>query len=591
MTAEIQTVAVADLVLDARFQPRSEVYRPDVIEAMAAEGRARGEASGWCATLYDPIHVWQGSDARLYVLEGFHRSALAQHTGQTTIAAVVHRGIPEEAARELADRSNLKARPMDAIEEADAYRRALEAGKSSDEVARAFGCRTAGHVDRRVTLAFLAPRLREDVQRRMLPIDYAEVIGQAARDGASPAFQSRLAEVARTTKARVDLFRRLVAVMVAEAKQGPARPGQDVGLALFDLEALTDTSVSAATEVLSRAAQSAGIRDGWDEILRTVRAQLRRIDRSGAEAPPALAGLLAEVDRLRSEADRAVAAALGEDVGGVREAKPYLKWVGSKASEAPILLPLIRERMAAGGRYLEPFMGSGAVFFALAPARAVLNDALAELMACHWEVRNDAQAVHADLQTLIARGTHKDAYLEIRGEWNDRQAKGYTGVEVAARTIYLNRTGFNGLYRTNKAGGFNVPWGDRANPAWPTLGELVRAGEVLGGADLRCGDWNEVVREAGPGDVLFVDPPYPGMFDGYAGAASHVDAADVGKALYAAWQRGAGVVCTYPASTANAFEVWCDRVPLDRRTGVAASAGARGRLDQVAWVSRIGGGR
>lgn len=574
-STSIEPVTVAALVLSPEIQPRDRLYDPIVVDAMRDEGQRRENGgSGWCPTLYEPIHVWEAPEG-VVVLEGFHRAALATRCGVETIAAVVHRGISRTTARDLADRSNLKARPMDPLEEADAYRRALDAGRTVDEIARSFGCRGPGAVERRLMLAWLAPRLRDDVRRKLLPVDYAEAIGQAAKDGASASLQAHLAGIARTTKVRVDLFRRLVAVVVAKSK---ATPGAGEQGGLFDLGEFTDTGIATVQDCLVKAAEQAALAEGHEAIERAVKAQVRRLEKLGIAVPSMLVDLQGRADAARAEADREVARTLGEP-DRVREARPYLKWAGGKRKEAPILAPLI---VGDGivGRYVEPFCGSAAVFFHVAPERAVLNDALAEVMACHRAVRDDPQGVARALFHFVTYGTEREAYLKIRA------FEAMNTQEAAARTIYLNRLGFNGLYRTNKAGGFNVPFGDVKDPHWPTVADLSRAAEVLKGAVLCCGDWRSVVREACVGDVVFCDPPYPGTFDGYATAHDKVDPAVLADHLHGAVERGARVVVTYPATTAPHFETWCDRVALDRRTNIAATGGKRARLDQVAWISR-----
>jgi DNA adenine methylase len=132
-----------------------------------------------------------------------------------------------------------------------------------------------------------------------------------------------------------------------------------------------------------------------------------------------------------------------------------------------------------------------------------------------------------------------------------------------------------------------VPFGKFSSPAFPTLADLERAATLLRGADLHCGDWKAHVDLAGAGDLVFLDPPYPGTFQGYATAERPVYLLELVRTAKAAWQRGAGVVCTLPDTEEIQahFEGWCAREPLTRRTGVAAVASARGALSQAAFIS------
>lgn len=605
-----ETIPLDRILPDARFQPRGDGRGASVVaaaelERMAQAARDAGYPDGWHPGMYDLIHVWPDPNAdseaerTYYVLKGFHRRALAELIGMDELECVVHWEADEVQARRLADRSNSDTRPMDPIAESETLRRAFEEGLSSEQVARRFDRRTPGYYERRVALAYLCDNLKGDVRAKTLGVDYAETIGTAARDGASPTLQLLLADLARKTKARPELFRRLVAVIVRRAKQATgavaADPYQSV---LFDLGAYTDSAAEALRDTLTAASQAATIRDGWAEIRQAIKSQLRRLERTGQEAPELLAKLAAEVDAQVAQADRNVGEAMGETdqvqeegtsapATGVREGKPLLKWVGGKGKEVPVLLPLVRDRLAPGGTYIEPFMGGGAVYFALAPDRAVLNDALPDLIALYRSVASTPLLVHRELQALVPLNT-PEGYAEVRAAYNDSHRSDATPDAIqAARLIFLNRTCFNGLHRTNKAGKFNVPHGRYASPAFPTLADVERAAILLGRSELLCGDWKALVDRAQAGDVAFLDPPYPGTFVSYATAERDVEILELGRTAKAAWQRGAGIVCTLPDTPEIAvhFEGWCTREPLTRRTGVAAVASARGALSQAAFVS------
>ena len=204
-------------------------------------------------------------------------------------------------------------------------------------------------------------------------------------------------------------------------------------------------------------------------------------------------------------------------------AKPLLKWAGGKRQ----LLPALRRFYPADfGRYIEPFVGSGAVFFDLVNAgrlhgkEAVLVDSNADLIGCYEAVRDRPDDVLRALDDLAA-GHARDArghYYRVRDErFNPqrerlRQADGRIeySAELAGMFIYLNRTGFNGLFRVNSKGEFNVPAGRYEKPNIVDRDRLRRVSDALGadGVRLVVGSFDVVRDIAEPGDFLYFDPPY-----------------------------------------------------------------------------------
>lgn len=190
-------------------------------------------------------------------------------------------------------------------------------------------------------------------------------------------------------------------------------------------------------------------------------------------------------------------------------AAPFLKWAGGKGKLAPEILARAPARF---GRYHEPFAGGGAVFFALAAARpampATLTDANASLIEAYRTVRDDTGALIAELRTL------EHAYLSLPPA--ERAARYYTvravepvtPVARAARLIFLNRTCYNGLYRVNRGGRFNVPHGRYRNPRILHEAGLRACATALQGVDLCAGDFAEACARARPGDFVYLDPPY-----------------------------------------------------------------------------------
>ena len=190
-------------------------------------------------------------------------------------------------------------------------------------------------------------------------------------------------------------------------------------------------------------------------------------------------------------------------------ARPFLKWAGGKTQ----LLPQLR--VAAPRRidtYYEPFLGGGALFFALQAEqrfkRAVLSDSNAELINAYQQVRDRiddltaALAVHRRKYIEAAAADRKAYYYRIRAK------RPTCPVGRAARLIFLNKTCFNGLYRVNGSGRFNVPHGRYANPAICDEDGLRAASQALQGVELLNADFAEAVETAGPGDFVYCDPPY-----------------------------------------------------------------------------------
>jgi DNA adenine methylase len=182
---------------------------------------------------------------------------------------------------------------------------------------------------------------------------------------------------------------------------------------------------------------------------------------------------------------------------------PFLKWAGGKRQLVERILRLVPERV---GTYFEPFVGGGAVFFALVARgrpfrRAVLGDANEELIRCYAAVRDDVAGV---IRALTQHRYDRDVYYEVRA----RDPTKLSDARRAARLIYLNRCGYNGLYRVNRAGQFNVPFGRYKDPVICDVSRLRAAASALTGVTLVAGDFERTLRGARPGDFVYLDPPY-----------------------------------------------------------------------------------
>lgn len=191
-------------------------------------------------------------------------------------------------------------------------------------------------------------------------------------------------------------------------------------------------------------------------------------------------------------------AAIQQAIPGTAQAAPFVKWVGGKRQ---ILSELRARTPLTFGRYFEPFIGGGALFFNLAPRTALLSDTNDRLIRTYRAIRDDVGAV---INCLIRYPYERDFFLRMRGVDIDQQSD----VEVAAWFIYLNRAGFNGLYRVNRGGKFNVPFGRYTNPTICNPENLRACALTLASADLFTGDFEAAVDPAGRGDFVYFDPPY-----------------------------------------------------------------------------------
>ena len=258
-----------------------------------------------------------------------------------------------------------------------------------------------------------------------------------------------------------------------------------------------------------------------------------------------------------------------------------MKWAGGKQWLAPIAAALVQP--GSNSRYFEPFLGGGALFFASQPQCAVLSDLNAELICTYAALRDHVEQLIAEL----SRYPHdREFFLAIRAK------KPRSPVRRAARVIYLNKTAFNGMYRVNARGEFNVPFGTYRSPTICQEERLCRAAEALCGADLRCADFSDATADARAGDLVFFDPPYvtghqnngfrkynAQLFSWHCQERLH----DVTQDLV---QRGVGVVMTnadHPALRALFTELYV--TPVRRQSLINSSAADRGPVREALYTS------
>jgi len=255
--------------------------------------------------------------------------------------------------------------------------------------------------------------------------------------------------------------------------------------------------------------------------------------------------------------------------------RPFLKWLGGKGRLLPTLLPLL----PPGSRLIEPFVGAGAVFLGSSYPAAILGDANPDLAAVWVAIKEQRREFVARASELFCDGNRSpEAYLRIRTEFNESVDR----FERAVRFMYLNKFGFNGLYRVNKRGVFNVPYGHPdALPRFP-FDEVALAAEKLKAATVLSGGFAATMELATVGDVVYCDPPYSDLetqtsFTGYAaqgfGVAEHKEL--VAAAREAAAKGATVLISNHDTPQTRALYEGFEIVELTVRRSVAADAGKR----------------
>lgn len=186
--------------------------------------------------------------------------------------------------------------------------------------------------------------------------------------------------------------------------------------------------------------------------------------------------------------------------------QPFTKWTGGKRKLLPELLKLLPQKFE---HYYEPFIGGGALFFEIMPEIATINDFNGELINCY----NQIKANPNDLVKLLKMHSEKNSkeyYLQLRSLDREENFKNLTGIEKAARILYMLRVDFNGLYRVNSKNQFNVPYGNYKNPKIVDEELLLNISEYLNNNNINIvnGDFAKAVSNAKKGDFVYFDPPY-----------------------------------------------------------------------------------
>ncbi len=185
-----------------------------------------------------------------------------------------------------------------------------------------------------------------------------------------------------------------------------------------------------------------------------------------------------------------------------KETYPIVKWVGGKRQ---LMFELLKNMPKKYNRYFEPFIGGGALFFELQPEQAYISDMNEELINLYLVVQNSVEELIMDLEK---HEVSKEYFLEIRNIDRTEKYARLSNIERASRFIYLNRTCFNGLYRVNSQGQFNVPFGNYKNPRIIDEINLRNCSILLQNTEIKCADFSSVLDKVQKGDFVYFDPPY-----------------------------------------------------------------------------------
>ena len=240
-------------------------------------------------------------------------------------------------------------------------------------------------------------------------------------------------------------------------------------------------------------------------------------------------------------------------------AQPFVKWAGGKRRLVPALAPYFPDEI---GTYWEPFVGGAAVFFAFARRikHAILSDTNEELVLTYQIVKSDVEALieqlrlHKRKHDKRAGQTYEDGKTYYR---RVRDAEPTEPVEIAARFLYLNKTCYNGLYRVNSKGKFNVPEGRYKNPDICNADRLRETSQVLQNATIRVGDFTSIVQPS-RNDFVYCDPPYDGVFTSYQASGFGENDQERLRNAANAWTRSGARVVLSNADTPAMRKLYSD---------------------------------
>lgn len=267
----------------------------------------------------------------------------------------------------------------------------------------------------------------------------------------------------------------------------------------------------------------------------------------------------------------------------VKPLAPFLRWAGGKRWLVPDVLELLGETQV--NRYHEPFLGGGSVFFALAPKGQVyLSDLNLDLITVYEQVRDNPARV---AELLDGYENTSDCYYKARA------ATPATDEELAARFIFLNHTSFNGIFRVNLKGEYNVPYGNRQHMNMPDKEWLERASAKLQGVELHGRSFELSLGHVQEGDLVFLDPPYTVAHNnnGFVKYNQHLfsfeDQKLLAKTIKEIADKGARFILTNAAhkSIDELFSSLGRKIKVARKNSIGGLKASRGRVDEYVFTN------
>lgn len=264
--------------------------------------------------------------------------------------------------------------------------------------------------------------------------------------------------------------------------------------------------------------------------------------------------------------------------------QPFLKWAGGKRQLLPILKTKIPEKY---NRYYEPFVGAGALLFEIQPKKAVINDINSELINCYKVIKEDLDDL---IQDLSQHKNEKEYYYCVRDLDRSDGYRNLRDIKKASRIIYLNRTCYNGLFRVNSQGQFNVPFGKYKNPKIVDEIVLKAINHYLtnNSVEIRNLDFEDALSDAKKGDFVYIDPPYDPVSDTSSFTGYSIDGfgKEEQKRLKSVFdsldERGCKVMLSNSA-TPFIRDLYQDyhQITVEAKRNINSVADGRGKIDEI----------
>lgn len=272
--------------------------------------------------------------------------------------------------------------------------------------------------------------------------------------------------------------------------------------------------------------------------------------------------------------------------------EPIIKWVGGKRWLAHQIVPIIRKHLKR--KYYEPFMGSASIYLATCPThKSYLYDSVDSLVATFNIIKYDAMQVWPHIQQLSKTPNTQTAYNRNRSYFNELLNHGKYTPEFAAYFLYLNRAGYNGLWRQNASGEYNVPFGNYKKIRLPSISNLLAVSKTFQPASIQHINSPEetlhVIQRSESGDVIFSDPPYLNVYQGYDGIfeSNHDYQSDLAIELWKSARRGVKVIATNIdcKETRNWYSAFCKIHTFERAQTIAGTSQGRKQWKQILAIS------